>query len=110
MLRLSLHYGIHFILPIAVAFLFYKDRPGRALLILLSAILIDIDHLIASPIFDPNRCSIDFHPLHTYWAMGIYTVFLFFKPTRIWGVGLLLHMLADWTDCLFIFQGAGMTP
>ncbi|NER10827.1 hypothetical protein SAMN06265375_102191 [Muriicola jejuensis] len=110
MLRLFLHYGIHFLLPFAVAFLFYRARPWRAVLILLSAILIDLDHLWADPIFDPNRCSINFHPLHTYWAMGVYTLFLFFKPLRIWGIGLLLHMLADWTDCLFIGGEGGMMP
>ncbi len=69
---------------------------------MLAAILIDVDHLLATPIFDPNRCSINFHPLHTYWAMGVYLVFLFIKPLRIIGIGLLIHMLADWIDCSLI--------
>ncbi len=69
---------------------------------MLAAILIDIDHLLATPIFDPDRCSINFHPLHTYWAMGGYLVFLFIKPLRIIGIGLLIHMLADWVDCYLI--------
>ena len=110
MLRYFLHYGIHFLLPIAVGLLFFRDNPRRAILILLAAILIDVDHLLANPIFDPGRCSINFHLFHRYWAMGVYVLFLFFKPLRIWGIGLLLHMLADWTDCLFIGLESGMTP
>lgn len=61
--------------------------------------LVDLDHLLADPIFDPNRCSINFHPLHTYWAMMIYVVMLFFRKTRIVAIGLLMHMLTDSIDC-----------
>jgi hypothetical protein len=102
MLRFFLHYGIHLFVPIAVGFFFFKGNRTRAILILLGGILIDIDHLLANPIFDPNRCSIDFHPLHSYWAIAIYLVFLFFKKTRIFGVALLIHILADLVDCYLI--------
>ncbi|ADY28088.1 hypothetical protein IZU89_01295 [Cellulophaga lytica] len=102
MLRFCLHYGIHFIAPIVIGYFFYKEQRLRAIIILLAAILIDLDHLLATPIFEANRCSINFHPLHTYWAMGIYISLLFFKKTRIFGIALLLHMLADFVDCLFI--------
>jgi len=61
--------------------------------------LVDLDHLLADPIFDPNRCSINFHPLHTYWSMMIYVVMLFFRKTRIVAIGLLMHMLTDSIDC-----------
>jgi hypothetical protein len=61
--------------------------------------LIDLDHLLANPIFDKNRCSINFHPLHSYIAAGIYVVGLFFKKTRIIGIALLFHLLTDWIDC-----------
>ena len=27
--------------------------------------LIDLDHLLADPVYAPDRCSIGFHPLHT---------------------------------------------
>ncbi|SFW27948.1 DUF6122 family protein [Cellulophaga fucicola] len=102
MLRFCLHYGIHFIVPIIIGYFFFKEQRIRAIIILLAAILIDIDHIIATPIFDPNRCSINYHPLHTYWAMGVYLGLLFFRKTRIFGIALLLHMLADFVDCLFI--------
>lgn len=61
--------------------------------------LIDLDHLLASPIFDPNRCSIGFHPLHSYYAIIIYFLGCFYKPTRVIALGLLLHMVADYVDC-----------
>ncbi|MFK7813417.1 MAG: DUF6122 family protein [Maribacter sp.] len=102
MLRFFLHYGIHFVVPIAIGLLFFKKNRARVILILLSAIIIDIDHVFANPIFDPNRCSINFHPLHSYWAIGLYFGFLFFKKTRIFGIALLIHILADLTDCYLI--------
>ena len=61
--------------------------------------LVDADHLLANPIFAENRCSINFHPLHTYYAMGIYFVGLFFTKTRILAIALLFHMLTDFIDC-----------
>lgn len=62
--------------------------------------LVDLDHLIANPIFDPNRCSINFHPLHTYYAMIAYLIGLIPKKTRIIAIGLLFHMITDQIDCL----------
>ncbi|RRQ48905.1 hypothetical protein DZC72_14700 [Maribacter algicola] len=102
MLRFTLHYGIHFIVPLLVAFLFFKEQRLKVGLILLAGILLDLDHFLATPIFDADRCSINFHPLHTYWAMGIYCLMLFWRTTRIWGIAFLIHMVADLADCLFI--------
>ncbi|TFG74863.1 MAG: hypothetical protein E4H26_07125 [Flavobacteriales bacterium] len=99
MLRFVLHYGIHFLVPVLIAWGFYNGYRLRALLILWGAMLIDFDHLWAVPMFDPNRCSIGFHPLHTYWAISIYFLLLFPKTTRIFGLALLLHILADQVDC-----------
>lgn len=61
--------------------------------------LIDLDHLLATPIFEANRCSINFHPLHTYYAMVVYMVLLFFMKTRLLGIGLATHIIADAVDC-----------
>lgn len=73
--------------------------------ILLATMLVDVDHLFAEPIFEPNRCSINFHVLHTYYAMAIYVVLLFLKkPFNIIGCGLLMHMVTDFIDCLFIYE------
>tara|TARA_R110000868_G_scaffold14075_14_gene65798 strand:+ start:13474 stop:13767 length:294 start_codon:yes stop_codon:yes gene_type:complete len=93
------HYGIHFVVPFVIGYVFFTENRARAILILLAAILIDIDHLFASPIFDPNRCSINFHLLHQYWAIALYFSLLFFKKTRIFGIALLLHIIADTADC-----------
>jgi len=102
MLRFFIHYGIHLLVPIAIGLLFFKENKGNAIIILLAGIVIDLDHVFANPIFDPNRCSIDFHPLHTYWAVGFYFLLLFTKRTRIFGIALLIHIIADMADCYLI--------
>lgn len=61
--------------------------------------LVDLDHLLATPIFDKNRCSINFHPLHSYIAISVYFLGLFFKKTQILAIALLLHIFADFIDC-----------
>lgn len=99
MLKFTIHYGLHFILPAIIAYLFFRKEWKKIYLIFIATMLVDLDHLLATPIFDPNRCSIGFHPLHSYYAIAIYAVGTFFKPTRIIAVGLLLHMFADYVDC-----------
>jgi hypothetical protein len=105
MLRELVHYGIHFLLPVLVGVLAFPAHWVRATLILLSGILIDLDHLWATPVFDPMRCSIGFHPLHTYPAIAVYTGLLFFRRSRIWGMAFLIHILADATDCWLLGFG-----
>ncbi|MGB5316324.1 MAG: DUF6122 family protein [Robiginitalea sp.] len=99
MLRETLHYGIHLLVPVIVGVLCYKGYRLKAVLILLCGIVIDLDHLLAHPIFDPDRCSIGFHPLHTYWAIAFYIFLSIPKATRIFGIALLIHILADTLDC-----------
>ncbi len=100
-----IHYFLHFGFPFIVAFLFFRKDWRKAVLILLATMLVDLDHLLSYPIFQPNRCSFGFHLLHTYYAISIYVVLLFFKkPYNIIGLGLLLHMLTDLIDCLFMYS------
>ena len=99
-LKFSTHYGLHFIFPAIIAFLFFRKQWLKVYFIFIATMLVDFDHLLANPIFDPNRCSINFHPLHSYIAIGIYVLGTLFKPSRIIALGLLLHMLADAADCL----------
>lgn len=99
MLQTLIHYGIHFGMPLLVAYFFFRSHWKTAYLIMIATMLIDLDHLLATPLFDPGRCSINFHPLHTYYAMVVYVGFLFFKKTRVLGIGLVIHMIADATDC-----------
>lgn len=98
-----IHYFLHFGAPLIIAFVFFRNDWKKVYLILLATMLVDLDHLLADPIFMADRCSINFHPLHTYYAMGIYTVMLFLKkPFNIIGLGLLFHILTDYIDCLFM--------
>ena len=61
--------------------------------------VVDIDHLLANPIYDPGRCSIGFHPLHELVPIGIYVLLCFHSKTRLVGLGLTIHMLLDSLDC-----------
>lgn len=102
MLRHFIHYGIHFLVPILIALFFFKDNKTKVALILLAGILLDVDHIFANPIFDPNRCSIGFHPLHSYLLIPVYLALTFWNKTRIWGLAFVIHIVADTTDCLFM--------
>lgn len=96
------HYGIHFLLPLLVAILFFKNNWKYAYLIMIAGMLIDLDHLLATPIFDPNRCSIGFHPLHSGFAILFYLFLLVPKKSQLVGLGLVIHIIADITDCIFM--------
>ncbi|MFT5103377.1 MAG: hypothetical protein ACI86C_001030 [Candidatus Latescibacterota bacterium] len=95
-----LHYGLHLLFPLAIAIVFFRSNWKIAYVIMLATMLVDLDHLLASPVFEAERCSINFHPLHTYWAIGAYVLLLFMKKTRVIAVGLLMHMVTDFIDCL----------
>ncbi len=66
---------------------------------MIATMAVDLDHLLANPIYDPNRCSVGFHPLHSYIAICAYVVLLFFPRIRIIAIGLLIHMALDYADC-----------
>lgn len=68
---------------------------------MLAAMIVDLDHLLATPIYDPHRCSIGFHPLHTAPAIGAYIVLALLPATRLFGLGLIIHMALDALDCQF---------
>ena len=102
MLQTFAHYGCHLFIPLIVANIWFKSNWKIAFLIMLSGMWIDIDHLLANPIFDSNRCSINFHPLHSYYAIALYIVFIFPKITRLLGLGLVIHIIADVVDCSFM--------
>lgn len=112
-----IHIALHFIIPLLVALAFFHSRWRNATLIMIATMIVDADHLLANPIYDPTRCSIGFHPLHTIPAIVIYAL-LFILPLVVgrkadgqsWhpfayvlhlvGFGLLIHMALDWIDCL----------
>ncbi|MBG86666.1 MAG: hypothetical protein CMO80_07175 [Verrucomicrobiales bacterium] len=101
--RHTIHYVFHLVLPLAFAKAFWKDNWRTAWFIMLATMLIDLDHLLADPIYDPNRCSIGFHPLHTIWAALAYCT-LMAVPSWRWravSVGCLWHLCTDCLDCVF---------
>ena len=97
---MTAHLALHFTVPLLVAFLFFRENLKLSYLAMILTMLVDLDHLLASPIYDANRCSIGFHPLHQYWFIAIYLVMSFFSKTRLIGVGLIIHMSLDALDCL----------
>ena len=72
-----LHLSWHLVVPLVVVGLFFKKDWKMAYFIMLSTMLVDLDHLLANPIYDPNRCSIGFHPLHQHWFIAFYFILSF---------------------------------
>jgi hypothetical protein len=102
MLRANFHLFLHALVPAAVAGIFYRDKFWRVWLTLVGTMLVDLDHLLADPVYDMNRCSIGFHPLHSYPAIAAYGVAMFWPRLRLVATGLLIHMTLDGIDCLWI--------
>jgi hypothetical protein len=102
MLQQIVHYGLHFLAPGLIAWIFFRKNWKQAWLIMLATMLVDFDHLLATPMFLASRCSIGFHPLHSYYAIGIFFGLLLLKKTRILGIGLVFHIVADTIDCLWM--------
>lgn len=84
---------------------------------MIATMAVDIDHLLAVPIYVPDRCSILFHPLHTAGPMVVYGLMMLWPlgvhlASRVinkrdaiigWlGAGLVIHMVLDALDCLWM--------
>lgn len=103
-LQILTHYALHFIVPGLLSWILFRKMWRVGWFLMSVTMLVDLDHLLASPIFDPARCSINFHPLHSYYAIGFYFALLLIPNVyvRIIAVGLLFHMVTDFQDCLWI--------
>lgn len=100
-----IHYFFHLGFPLFIALVFFGKEWKKVYLILLATMLVDLDHLLADPIFQADRCSINYHPLHTYPAMVVYVgLLLLRRPYFIIGIGLLWHMVTDGVDCYLMSQ------
>ena len=66
---------------------------------MMAAMLIDLDHLLANPVYDPQRCSLGFHPLHGLLPIALYLGLCLHGKTRLIGLGLVVHMALDAIDC-----------
>jgi hypothetical protein len=94
-----IHLALHAFIPLTIALMFFRRYWVRAFVILMLGMLIDFDHLLANPIYDSERCSIGFHPLHTLLPIGIYIALFAHEKTRLLGLGLCVHIALDAIDC-----------
>ena len=112
-----LHIFFHLLVPLAVALVFYRPRAVHAGLTMTATMAVDLDHLLADPVYDPQRCSIDLHPLHTAPAIVAYALVFVLavlvakklegadagsltRLMHLGSLGLLVHMALDWGDCV----------
>ncbi len=93
------HLAMHFLAPAVLAGLFFKKQWKVAYFLMIATMLVDIDHILANPVYDPNRCSIGFHSLHELWFIGFYLALCFIPKTKLVGIGLSIHMALDAVDC-----------
>lgn len=93
------HIALHFIIPALIVVAFYRKHWKVAYIVLISTMLVDLDHLVANPIYDVTRCSIGFHPFHKIGFVCLYIVLCFIPKTRLVGIGLSVHMALDSIDC-----------
>jgi hypothetical protein len=94
-----IHLILHGLVPLLLAVCFARRRWRSAWLLMMATLLVDLDHLLATPLYDPERCSITYHPLHRWYLWPAYGLLLAWPRTRWLGVGLLCHMLLDAGDC-----------
>lgn len=101
-MRVALHLMLHVLVPACLAGVFFRRRWLSAFLVMLAGLAIDVDHLLASPIFEPNRCSIGFHPLHAFPLIPVYVALAALPRTRLVGLGLTVHVALDALDCVLM--------
>jgi len=96
----TVHLILHFMTPVVLARVAFPDRWKRLSLIMVLTMVVDLDHFLANPVFDPLRCSIGFHPLHSYQAIAAYPLMLALPQLRFVALGLLIHMGLDGSECI----------
>lgn len=62
--------------------------------------LIDLDHITAKPMYDPNRNSFKHHFFHRHWKITsvVAVVLLFIRPVMFLGIGILVHFVLDYVE------------
>lgn len=109
MLRGRVNWAVHFagnaLVALAIAAARARGVPawrdvGLLFVPMAASNLMDADHLLADPIYDPARCSINFHPLHHALAMPAYALALLAARTRWLAVGVWTHLALDALDCV----------
>lgn len=80
----------------------YLQRPFKSLNVfcqLLLANLIDLDHLLSQPMYDPLRCSLNNHLFHKTWLLPVYALGTLTR-FRYFFLSLLGHLLVDYLGCI----------
>ena len=95
-----LHLVLHVVVPGLVAVVLFRPEWRWAWLVMVLTMVVDADHLLADPVYDPGRCSIGFHSLHSALAIALYAALILPRKTRLFGIGLLVHMALDGLDCV----------
>ncbi len=93
------HLILHALVPLVVARIIFYRRWLTAWGLMMAGMLIDLDHLLADPVYDPQRCGVGFHPLHSALPIGLYALAVAHPRTRLLGLGLLIHIALDCIDC-----------
>ena len=94
-----MHMVLHIIVPAIITVLFFRSNWKTAYVVMMLTMIVDMDHLLASPIYDAARCSIGFHPLHRFVPIVVYIGMAFIQKNRLIGIGLVIHMALDSIDC-----------
>ncbi len=101
-MRFPIHLVLHFLVPFLTSKKVWHENWKTPFYIMMATMIVDLDHLLADPIFEPGRCGIGFHPLHSWPAIGLYALAFFHPKFRIVALGLLIHMGLDGSDCIWI--------
>ena len=102
MFRSIIHLVLHILVPGLVARYAYTGNWKRSWFIMVAVMVVDFDHFLSNPVYDPDRCGIGFHILHSYPAIGVYIALALIGGTRLIGIGLLIHMALDGIDCIWM--------
>ncbi len=75
-------------------------------LLLISAELIDLDHLFSKPIYKKRRNPFKVHYLHKNWKLMIIISLatFFFYPIRFLGLGIISHLTIDWIYTKYLLK------
>ena len=93
---------IHLLFDFGVYFLVNKinivDTNSIDLLLLFSAELIDLDHLVSKPVYHSRRNPFQTHIIHKNWLAlsALSILFILYRPTLFLGMGLLSHLFVDY--------------
>ena len=100
MMATTIHMAAHLLVPALAAWLFFRPRWCLAWLIMLATMAVDLDHLLADPVFRPAALRHRFSPAAQLPGDRALCRGAGVQAAAYRGAGLLIHMLVDGADCL----------